>query len=120
MEQFQRYFIDTLRNRYIDFKGRAPRSEYWYFMLFSVIIGIILAILDNVLGMTPADRAGAGILGSIFSIATLLPALGLAIRRLHDIGKSGWWILAGIIPIVNFIGFSLNENPDFQSSLKSR
>ncbi len=104
MEQFQRYFVDTLKNRYADFKGRASRSEYWYFMLFSLIIGIILAFLDSLIGTAPDDKAGAGILGTIFSIATFIPALSLAIRRLHDIGKKGWWVLAGVIPIVNFIG----------------
>jgi len=78
MEQFQRYFIDTLKNRYAAFKGRATRSEYWYFLLFSIIIALILT--------------------------ALIPSVALAIRRLHDIGKSGWWILLGIIPVVNIIG----------------
>jgi len=110
MKQFQRYFIDTLKNRYADFKGRATRSEYWYFVLFSIIIAIILGTVDNLLinpllGIQPlVEKAHTGLLGTLFSIGTLVPSFALALRRLHDIGKSGWWVLAGIIPIVNFIG----------------
>ena len=110
MEQFQRYFVDTLKNRYAAFKGRATRSEYWYFMLFSIIIALILTALDSMiinplLGIQPVvETARTGILGMLFSIGTLIPSVALAIRRLHDIGKSGWWILLGVIPIVNIIG----------------
>lgn len=110
MEQFQRYFIDTLKNRYAAFKGRATRSEYWYFLLFSIIIALILTALDSMiinplLGIQPlVETARTGILGTLFSFGTLIPSVALAIRRLHDIGKSGWWILLGVIPIVNIIG----------------
>ena len=110
MENFQRYFVDTLKLRYADFKGRATRSEYWYFLLFSIIIGLILSLLDSmlinpILGIHPLDENGnAGILGSLFSLGTLIPSFALALRRLHDIGKKGWWILLALIPVVNFIG----------------
>lgn len=110
MEQFQRYFIDTLKNRYAAFKGRATRSEYWYFLLFSIIIALTLTALDSMiinplLGIQPlVETARTGILGTLFSFGTLIPSVALAIRRLHDIGKSGWWILLGVIPIVNIIG----------------
>ena len=110
MKQFQRFFVDTLKNRYAAFAGRATRSEYWYFVLFSIIIALILAVLDSqfvnpVLGIEPVTYSGrVGLLSVLFNLAILIPALALAIRRLHDIGKSGWWILMGIIPIVNFIG----------------
>ncbi|NOQ46762.1 MAG: DUF805 domain-containing protein [Desulfobulbaceae bacterium] len=110
MEQFQRYFLDTLKNRYAAFKGRATRSEYWYFLLFSIIIALILTALDSMiinplLGIQPlVETARTGILGTLFSFGTLIPSVALAIRRLHDIGKSGWWILLGVIPIVNIIG----------------
>jgi uncharacterized membrane protein YhaH (DUF805 family) len=110
MEQFQRYFVDTLKNRYAAFKGRATRSEYWYFLLFSIIIALILTALDSMiinplLGIQPVvETARTGILGMLFSIGTLIPSVALAIRRLHDIGKNGWWILLGVIPIVNIIG----------------
>ena len=110
MEQFQRYFVDTLKNRYAAFKGRATRSEYWYFLLFSIIIALILTALDSMiinplLGIQPlVETARTGILGTLFSFGTLIPSIALAIRRLHDIGKSGWWILLGVIPLVNIIG----------------
>lgn len=110
MENFQRYFVDTLKNRYADFKGRASRSEYWYFLLFSIIIGLILSLLDSIiinpiLGIHPIDESGrAGVLGTLFSLGTMIPSFALALRRLHDIGKKGWWILLALIPVVNFIG----------------
>lgn len=110
MEQFQRYFVDTLKNRYAAFKGRATRSEYWYFMLFFIIIALILTALDSMiinplLGIQPlVETARTGILSMLFSLGTLIPSVALAIRRLHDIGRSGWWILLGVIPIVNIIG----------------
>ncbi len=101
MEQFQRYFIDTLKNHYADFKGRAARSDYWYFMLFYIIIALVLSLIDSIL--FSSDGSSNGILGSIFSLAAFLPSLGLAIRRLHDTGKSGWWVLAAIIPLLGFL-----------------
>jgi len=110
MEKFQRYFIDTLKNRYAAFKGRATRSEYWYFVLYSIIIAIILAFVDAMvvnplLGIQPGpEGSDTSVISTIFSLAILIPSVALGIRRLHDIGKSGWWILLGIIPIVNFIG----------------
>jgi len=110
MEKFQRYFVDTLKNRYAAFKGRATRSEYWYFALYCVIIAIILAIVDAMivnplLGIQP-DLEGrkSSIISTIFSLGILIPSMALGIRRLHDIGKSGWWIFLGIVPLVNFIG----------------
>ncbi len=110
MEKFNRYFTDTLKNRYADFKGRASRSEYWYFVLFTIIIAIILSILDSMiinplLGIQPVvENARTGLLGTLFSLGILIPSMSLAIRRLHDIGKSGWWVLLGVIPVLNFIG----------------
>ena len=110
MDLFNRYFIDTLKNRYADFKGRASRSEYWYYLLFSIIVNIILGLIDSlvlnpVLGIQPlVEQSHTGILGTLYSLAILIPSFALGLRRLHDIGKSGWWILLAIIPIVNFIG----------------
>ena len=105
MELFRRYFVDTVRNRYVDFKGRSSRREFWYFMLFYLIISLILGIIDSmVFGSAPENGTpSAGVLGSIFSLALLLPSLGISIRRLHDIGKSGWWILIGLVPLIGFI-----------------
>lgn len=71
--------------KYATFSGRAARSEYWYWTLFTVIIQIVAAILDGILDLT--------LLETILSFALLLPSLAVAVRRLHDIDRSGWWIL---------------------------
>ena len=105
MEQFNHYFLDTLKKRYADFDGRATRSEYWYFVLFYIIIAIVLAMLDTyvmnpMLGMSATEAGRGGILQMIFALGLLVPSIAVGVRRLHDIGKSGWLILIGIIPIL--------------------
>ena len=108
MEQFNRYFIDTIKNRYAKFDGRATRSEYWYFILFYFIVSFIVVALDTfvvnpMLGATPEQAAQGGILQILLALALLIPSIALGVRRLHDIGKSGWWILVGLIPIIGLI-----------------
>ena len=124
MEQFNQYYVDTLKNRYAQFKGRASRSEFWYFVLFNLVVSIVFAILDNILGtsysyevatntMATATTEAAsvsvtqtiGYLQSFYGLAVIIPSLAVSVRRLHDLGKSGWWILLAVIPLVNLIGF---------------
>ncbi|GHI07771.1 hypothetical protein AQI88_34235 [Streptomyces cellostaticus] len=88
------WYVDVLK-KYAVFSGRARRQEYWMFFLFNVIISIVLAIIDGAMG--------SSILGIIYSLATLLPGLGVAVRRLHDTDRSGWWILIALIPLVGAI-----------------
>ncbi|MFC1415682.1 DUF805 domain-containing protein [Streptacidiphilus cavernicola] len=88
------WYVDVLKN-YVGFSGRARRQEYWMFFLFNVIAYIVLAIIDAVIG--------SSILGIIYGLAVLLPSLAVAARRLHDTGRSGWWILIGIVPLVGWI-----------------
>lgn len=90
------WYLDVLK-RYVDFNGRAGREEFWMFFLFNLIISFVLAIVDNV------AFKGQPILGLIYNLAVLLPSLGVAVRRLHDTGKSGWMILVGLIPCVGVI-----------------
>ena len=96
---------------YINFNGRSRRSEYWWFCLFNIIIGIILLILAFAFGKE-TTKNGYKIIEAnkffvilmwIYSIATFLPGLGLSVRRLHDIGKSGWYLLIVFIPFGGFI-----------------
>jgi uncharacterized membrane protein YhaH (DUF805 family) len=99
--------------QYVDFSGRARRTEYWMFTLFNVIILIVLGIVDRALGFgsfsgtsgggSVAFSASLGVLGGIYSLAVLLPSLAVAVRRLHDTNRSGWWLLIGLIPIIGGI-----------------
>lgn len=92
------YYIKALQN-YINFDGRATRPEFWYFTLFNIIIQIILSIFDSILGLD-SSLGDEGLLTSIYNLAVLLPCIAVSIRRMHDINKSGWFIL---IPIYNLI-----------------
>jgi len=85
------YYLKVLQN-YAEFNGRARRSEYWYFALFSTIISLGLTFLG---GMFNTE-----LLANIYSLAVLVPSIAVGIRRMHDVGKSGWFIL---IPIYNLI-----------------
>ena len=94
---------NVVMNNYANWDGRASRSEYWWFNLFNLIINIVTDVIDSSLGMGMIAY-GVGFVGFIALLALLLPSIGVSVRRLHDLGKSGWWLLIAIIPIVNFIG----------------
>ncbi|WP_419875402.1 DUF805 domain-containing protein [Candidatus Pristimantibacillus sp. PTI5] len=89
------WYLKALKN-YVGFTGRARRMEYWNFILFNIIISIALAIVETLVGLT-------GVLTGLYSLAMLLPSLAVGVRRLHDIGKSGLWLLIGFIPLVGAI-----------------
>ncbi|MFF5173346.1 DUF805 domain-containing protein [Micromonospora sp. NPDC000089] len=95
--------IRSVLSQYVGFTGRARRSEYWWFALFTVLVSLVAAILDSVLGTDLGSGRSTGILGLIVNLALLLPSLAVGVRRLHDTDKSGWWILIGLIPIVGAI-----------------
>lgn len=94
------WYLAVLK-KYAVFEGRASRTEYWMYFLFTVIVSIILGILDSILGTR--SSYGLGLLGSLYSLAVLLPGLGVTIRRLHDTGRSGWWFLIVLVPFVGWI-----------------
>ena len=81
--------------KFADFNGRARRKEYWMFVLFTFLVSMVLGILDAMI-----SPEGVGMLGLIFQLAVLIPTIAVAVRRMHDVGKSGWFIL---IPIYNLI-----------------
>ncbi len=83
------YYVDALK-KYVDFSGRADRTQFWYFVLWSFIISIIISLVSEDLV-------------SIYSLLIFLPSIAIGTRRLHDIGKSGWWQLIALIPIVGVI-----------------
>jgi len=97
---FSRYFIDYLKNNYVKFDGRVSRREYWMFALFSTLIGIVLNIIFVIL-------PPLALLGLAYSLALLLPSIGLVIRRLHDINLSGWFLLIALIPFIGGIALLL-------------
>ncbi len=88
--------------QYADFSGRARREEYWMFTLFNIIFIIVAMILDNILGLT-VEEEPYGVFYFLYAFAVLIPGLAVTVRRLHDVGKSGWMILVALIPIVGAI-----------------
>ncbi len=95
------WYLEVLK-KYATFSGRARRKEYWMFVLFNIIFSIVATVLDSVIGTRDPDT-GYGIISGLYSLAVLLPGLAVSARRLHDIGKSGWWLLIVLIPIIGAI-----------------
>ena len=95
------WYLKVLK-QYADFGGRARRKEYWMFALFNVIFAIAAMLLDNLFGMTFGE-IGYGPIYSLYGLAVFIPGLAVTVRRLHDIGKSGWMILIALIPIIGSI-----------------
>jgi uncharacterized membrane protein YhaH (DUF805 family) len=89
------WYLQALK-KYAEFSGRARRMEYWMFVLFYIIIAVVLTIVEMVIGLP-------GILSGIFGLAMLIPGIAVTVRRLHDTGRSGWWILIGLIPVIGTI-----------------
>jgi uncharacterized membrane protein YhaH (DUF805 family) len=95
------WFIIALK-KYAVFSGRARRAEFWYFNLFILLLSIAFQLLDWALGLNKA-AGGFAVFSLIFALATLLPSLAVAVRRLHDTGRRGWWILIALVPLVGII-----------------
>lgn len=100
------YYKKVVFENYTNFNGRARRSEYWYFVLMNVIIGIAIGIIEGILGLGEYRSSNSsfylsgGIISNLYNLAILLPSLAVGVRRMHDVGKSGWYIL---IPIYNLV-----------------
>jgi uncharacterized membrane protein YhaH (DUF805 family) len=100
MQEFFGYFTDAIKNHYVDFNGRARRKAFGFFVLIYIIINIILTIIDYIVFV---NIIGISLFSTLFSLALLLPYLAISVRRLHDIGKSGWFALLFLIPIVGLV-----------------
>lgn len=94
------WYLKVLKEHYADFNGRARRQEYWMFLLFNVIATIVVAIVD---GLQSLVTGVPGILYGLYSFGVLIPGLAVSVRRLHDLNKSGWMLLVGLIPLVGGI-----------------
>ncbi|HEV2886421.1 MAG TPA: DUF805 domain-containing protein [Jatrophihabitans sp.] len=102
-------FADAVRSvlsKYVVFSGRARRSEFWWYALFAAIVYIVAGIIDAAIGNQ--------LVGYLVALALLLPSLAVTVRRLHDTGRSGWWILIGIIPLIGAIVLLVFEVQDSQ------
>lgn len=95
------WYLEVLK-KYAVFSGRARRKEYWFFVLFNLIISLVLTFIDSALG-TLNEETGYGLLSGVYSLAVLIPSLAVAVRRLHDTGRTGWWLLIGLIPLIGLI-----------------
>ncbi|WP_298372824.1 DUF805 domain-containing protein [Azospirillum sp.] len=101
-------FSDAIRSclsRYVGFSGRAPRSEYWYWVLFSFLVSIAASVLDASLlaDFALGDEETVGLAEILVTLALALPGTAVTVRRLHDIGRSGWWLLLIFVPILGWI-----------------
>jgi uncharacterized membrane protein YhaH (DUF805 family) len=95
------WYLEVVK-KYAVFSGRAQRAELWFFVLFNFIITVVLSFVDGLMGTVSAET-GVGLLSGVYSIAILLPAIAVACRRLHDTGRTGWWLLIGFIPVIGAI-----------------
>lgn len=95
------WYIKVLK-QYADFSGRARRKEYWMFVLFNVIFAFTLGLIDGLMGAYDSQTS-YGVLGGLYTLAVLIPSLAVTVRRLHDVGKSGWMYFIILIPFIGAI-----------------
>jgi len=94
------YWKKVVLESYLKFDGRSRRAEFWWYFLANLIISIVLNIVDAAIGW---GSGVGGVLSGLYGLAVLLPGIAVGIRRLHDTGKSGWWLLIAFVPIVGII-----------------
>lgn len=91
-----KWFLFVVKDNYANFKGRARRSEFWWFACFNLIISSVVGYIGTSLLSMPY-------LSGIYAFAVLVPSIAVSVRRLHDIGKSGWMVFIGLIPVIGLI-----------------
>jgi uncharacterized membrane protein YhaH (DUF805 family) len=95
------WYLDVLK-KYAVFEGRARRSEYWFFVLFNLLITIALIFIDAFMA-TMDPQVGIGVLSGLYSLGVLIPSISVLVRRLHDTNRSGWWFLLAFVPLLNLV-----------------
>lgn len=105
--------VQSVYRNYLTFSGRAARSEYWWFFLFSTIVSIVIAVIETRLGLGQGTfgtvdggfsaNYDGGILSGIWALGNFLPSLAVGVRRLHDTDRSGWWLLILLVPLIGWI-----------------
>ena len=107
------WYLKALKN-YVGFSGRARRREYWFFTLFSFLVTIALSILDIIIFNLSSETV-LGMFTGAYALAVLMPTFAVAFRRLHDTGRSGWWFLISLVPIIGifvlFVFLLLDSQP---------
>ena len=107
-----KYYLKALKN-YANFSGRARRKEYWLFTLYNIIIFVALVFLGAMVGF-PGGAEGVFVFVAFYMVGVLIPALAVSVRRLHDTGRSGWWLLLYFVPfgaIVVLVFLVQDSNP---------
>src|SRR4028119_1710158 len=97
------WYLEALK-KYAVFGGRARRKEYWYFVLFSLIVSLVLSAIDALLG-TFSSSTNVGLLGGIYGLAIIIPTIAVSVRRLHELDRTGWGGLIGLGPGVGPMGW---------------
>jgi uncharacterized membrane protein YhaH (DUF805 family) len=95
------WYLEALK-KYAAFGGRSRRKEYWYFVLFSLVVSLVLSAIDALLG-TFSSSTNVGLLGGIYGLAIIIPSIAVSVRRLHDIDRTGWWVLISLVPVIGTI-----------------
>jgi len=95
------WYLQVLK-KYAVFSGRARRKEYWFFFLFNIIASIVLSVIDVTVG-TFSATSGVGLLSGIYGLAVIIPSIAVGVRRLHDIDRTGWWLLIAFIPLIGVL-----------------
>jgi uncharacterized membrane protein YhaH (DUF805 family) len=90
MMSFGQALTVCLQKKYVDFSGRAMRSEFWWFVLFNVLANLVGSMIHETAAI-------------IITLLLLLPGIGVSVRRLHDVGRSGWWLLLSLLPVIGFL-----------------
>ncbi len=106
------YYISAIK-KYAVFEGRAPRAEFWYFILFNTIISIVISIISAIIPKTGSA------LSALFLLFLVIPGISVTVRRLHDTNRSGWWWFISLVPIIGsivlFIFMVLDSQPEENS-----
>jgi uncharacterized membrane protein YhaH (DUF805 family) len=108
------WYLESLK-KYTVFKGRSCRKEYWYFTLFNILFTIGFGVLDQLMGNF-VSSPGYGPLSTTYTLAVIIPGIAVSVRRLHDTGKSGWWFMITIVPVIGLLVFlyfaALESDPE--------
>jgi uncharacterized membrane protein YhaH (DUF805 family) len=97
------WYLEVLK-KYAVFEGRAGRNEYWFFILFNILISMVLAFIDRLTANVDPET-GLGILSGLYTMGVMIPGMAVSVRRLHDTGRSGWWLLITFVPVLGAIVF---------------